>query len=102
MSSSNLIFLFLDASHDGAVYDPSNRQEPFGYLEVKCRYTCRNVTPIEACSEWDLLQGNGWKAKTFKESHHYYAQVQGQMAIGERPWCDFVVFTLKGNSVERI
>ena len=37
-----------------------------------------------------------------KESHYYYAQVQGQMAVGERPWCDFVVFTLKGISVERI
>ena len=24
------------------------------------------------------------------------------MAIGERPWCDFVVFTLKGISVQRI
>ena len=31
-----------------------------------------------------------------------YAQVQGQMAIGERMWCDFVVFTFKGVSVQRI
>ena len=37
-----------------------------------------------------------------KETHFYYAQVQGQMAIGERPWCDFVVFTLKGISVLHI
>ena len=32
----------------------------------------------------------------------YYAQVQGQMAIGERPWCDFIVFTTLSISVERI
>ena len=32
--------------------------------------------------------------------HHYYAQVQGQMAVGE--WCNFVLFTKKGISVERI
>ena len=37
-----------------------------------------------------------------KETHSYYAQVQGQMAIGERLWCDFEVFTLKGISVQRI
>ena len=24
------------------------------------------------------------------------------MAIGERPWCDFVVFTKKGISIERV
>ena len=24
------------------------------------------------------------------------------MAVGERPWCDFVIYTNLGNSVERI
>ena len=33
---------------------------------------------------------------------HYYAQVQGQLAIGGRPWCDFVVYTTKGINVQRI
>ena len=37
-----------------------------------------------------------------KESHQYYAQVQGQMAVGERIWCDFVVYTQKGFSIQRI
>lgn len=32
----------------------------------------------------------------------YYAQVQGQMGVGGRPWCDFVVYTKKGISVERV
>ena len=35
-------------------------------------------------------------------THNYYYQVQGQMAITGRPWCDFVVWTPKGMSVERI
>ena len=30
------------------------------------------------------------------------AQVQGQKAIGERLWCNFVVFTNRGISIERI
>ena len=37
-----------------------------------------------------------------KKAHKYFAQIQGQMAIGERPWCDLVVYTFKGISVERI
>ena len=34
--------------------------------------------------------------------HTYYAQVQRQMGITGAEWCDFVVFTKKGMSVERI
>ena len=37
-----------------------------------------------------------------KRNHVYYPQIQGQMAIGERKWCDFVVYTNKGISIERI
>lgn len=31
-----------------------------------------------------------------KKSHSYYVKIQGQMAVGKRPWCDFVIYTLKG------
>ena len=41
---------YLGASPDGAVYDPSTASEPFGFVEVKCPYTARNMTPVEACS----------------------------------------------------
>ena len=37
-----------------------------------------------------------------KEGHLYYAQVQGQMGVGGRAWCDFVVYMKKGISVESI
>ena len=108
VSPSGFIFSvthsFLGASPDGAVYDPSNMSQPFGFLEVKCLYSARNVTPVEACTlpgfccETDTTAG----LLTLKKGHPYYSQVQGQMAIGERPWCDFVVFTGKGLSVQRI
>ena len=26
-------------------------------------------------------------------SHHYYAQVQGKLAITNKEWCDFVMFS---------
>ena len=36
---------FLGASPDGAVYDPSSLNQPFGFLEIKCPYKHKNVTP---------------------------------------------------------
>ena len=95
---------FLGASPDGAVYDPVDRQKPFGFLEIKCPYSVRNQTPVEACSSpgfyctVDTTSG----CLHLKESNLYYAQVQGQMGVGGRPWCDSVVYTKKGISVERI
>ena len=90
---------FLGATPDGTVYDPSNSEQPFGFVEVKCPYTQRERTPLEACSS----PGFCCDAQLhLRRNHLYYAQVQGQMAVGQRPWCDFVVYTAKGINVERI
>ena len=107
MSSSgfliNPLYSFLGASPDGAVHDPSDVDAPFGFVEIKCPYSVRNLTPIEAshtpgfcCVKNDLGD------LELKEKHFYYAQIQGQMAIGKRPWCDFVIYTQKGINVQRI
>ena len=95
-------YCFLGASPDGAVYDPSNLQEPFGFLEVKNPDTAWNISPIEACSQSGFICCLSGGQPELKESHHYYAQVQGQMAIGERPWCDFVIYTSKGINIQHI
>ena len=34
----------------------------------------------------------------FKESHSYFCQIQG---LGQRPWCDFIVYTKKEIHVRR-
>ena len=100
----NPAYPFLGASPDGAVYNPSNAQQPFGFVEIKCPYSHRHVSLAEACKtssfccELDTTTGH----LRVKESHQYYAQVQGQMAIEERPWCDFVIYTEKGFDVQRI
>ena len=99
----NPAFSFLGASPDGAVYDPSDNEKPFGFLEVKCPYSAKEVDPTAACAKSSFfcdLDAGG--LPQLKKTHAYYAQVQGQMAIGERPWCDFVVYTNKGLTVERI
>ena len=95
---------FLGASPDGAVYDPSETDQPFGFLEVKCPYTSRDILPREACKKTGFFCSYNTTtcSITLKRQHAYYAQVQGQMAIGQRKWCDFVVYTYKGIHVERI
>ena len=57
-------YFFLGASPDGAVYDPSNPEQPYGFLEVKCPYTVRNQSPSEACatSGFFLHTGGKWGA----------------------------------------
>lgn len=94
---------FLGASPDAAVYDPSTAKS-FGLAEVKCPYSCRTITPTEACSKpyfFCTVCPDTGKPK-LKKSHPYYAQVQGQMGVTKREWCDFVVYTEKGLSIERI
>ena len=39
---------------------------------------------------------------TLKRSHQYFAQIQGQMAVTGRLWCDFCIYTEEGVHVERI
>ena len=100
---SNTDFPFLGATSDGSVYDPSEPEQPFGYLEVKCPYSVRDLTPVEVCSTQNFycsLDSNG--NLKLKENYQYYAQIQGQMAVGECTWCDFVVYTQKGCSIQQI
>ena len=98
---------FLSALPDGVVYNPSTHQQPFGFLEVNCLFSFCNMSATEACSDprffcsQEVKPDGSWQF-FLKRSHVYFAQVQGQMAIGKRPWCDFVVYTLKGLSVSRI
>ena len=96
---------FLGATPDGCVYDPS-AEEPYGFLEVKCPYLQTDNMPIEACRDSKFCCAVQKKGEldmpTLKLNHPYYAQVQRQMAISGRRWCDFVVFTPRGISVERI
>lgn len=66
------------------------------------------MTPEEACLDRQFcctIQENsdGTKQVVLKRNHPYFAHVQGQMAVGERPWCDFVIkYTTKGLSIHRI
>jgi len=73
-----------------------------GLLEIKCPSVLRNKTPEEACEDKHFFCHLVNGCVTVKKTHNYYYQVQGQMGVSGRQWCDFVVWTLKGHSIERI
>ncbi len=95
----------LASSPDGLVHIPGS-PEPHGVVELKCPYTAaeRGLTPHEAAQSLKtfLCKRTDDGSLQLKRNHDYYHQVQGLLAITRRPWCDFVVWTPKGMSVERI
>ena len=93
---------FLGCTPDRKIVDPKLHPH-YGLLEIKCPYTHRNITPLEAAksdSGFCLSESNG--ILKLKESHQYFCQVQGQMAVCGAKWCDFVVYTFKGMHLERV
>lgn len=93
---------FLGCTPDGKVVDISCPEDQFGLVEIKCPSSKFGVTPAEACSDPHFyLEIKDGKPK-LKKDHIYYDQVQGQMALTGAKWCDFVVYTSRGLSIERI
>ena len=97
---------FLGASPDAYVHDPQSTDQ-YGLAEIKCPYKYQNISPVDAAKESDfctkvVTKKDGRYSIELKQTHVYYAQVQGQMAITDRKWCDFVIYTSKGISIERI
>ena len=95
---------YLRASPDGAVYDPSNSQFPFGFVEGKCPCNARNILPSQACNDSSFCCTFDCQTTSImlKKTQRYYCQVQGQMGIEERSWCDFVLYTKRGIHVHKI
>lgn len=79
----------------------------FGIAEIKFPYKYRELTPIDASKHSDFCcklatQSDRTSTPELKHTHPYYAQIRGQLAVTEKKWCDFVIFTNKGISIEQI
>ena len=91
----------LGATPDGMVVCPHCQDS--GILEIKCPFKYRKVPPKEeAAREKDFFCELVEDKVTLKRNYAYYFQVQGQMPLSGKKWCDFYVWTLAGRSVERI
>ena len=62
----------------------------------------RSTTVADVCKNLAFFCEATDSGIHLKTSHNYYYQVQGQMAVLNLPWCDFVVWTLKDYHTERI
>ena len=63
-----------------------------GLLENKCPYSIRDARPTHENIDYITLDVETGLVK-LKQTHSYYAQVQGQMAITRRNWFDFFIYT---------
>ena len=93
----NLLYSILSASPDRDVHDPLIVDEPFEFVEIKCLYAVKRLALTEDAHTpgFFCIQNDSGELE-LKKNHSYYVQIQGQMAAGKRPWCDFVIYTLKG------
>ena len=72
-----------------------------GLLEIKCPYKHREEHPLEVVDP-DFCLHRSDDEVVLKRNHDYFIQVQGQMAVCEEEYSDFVCWTTKGLHVERI
>ena len=89
----------LGASPDGII---KVGQEKEGILEVKCPYKWRESTVQEAAKDAQFCCTSENGVVKLKKNHIYFCQIQGQMAITETKWCDFVIWTLKDFHMQRV
>lgn len=89
---------WLAASHDGLVFDPL-ATSPEALLEIKCPFSTKDTPLVDICtdpkkkSHFFMNYNQQTRQLSLKRQHPYYYQVQGQMQITGRKWCDFYVWT---------
>ena len=58
------------------VHDPTNLEEPFGVVEIKCPFSFRQFTPVDAAKSGSFfceINSSGGTLK-LKRSHEYFCQ----------------------------
>ena len=84
----------LGAEHDGFVYDQSNN-ELDGIIEIKCPLNMYSSIK-NYCNNSDIENFND-DVSHIPESH--YDQIQMEMEIFNKNWCDYIVYALLDNKV---
>lgn len=75
-----------------------------GCIEIKCPFLYAKNTAFEAvCHDsknFEIIQGVPSLVK--KESSPYFCQIQCQLAVTKREWCDLVIYTHSGIFTHRV
>ena len=101
---------YLGASSDGKLLCTSVDTCCYGCLEIKCPYSIDGtvivtLTPYEIAEKFGkkiFLQKGEDGLLHLPHKHHYFAQVQGEMAIMNVEWCDLVVYSNNEIVIDRI
>ena len=91
-------FPYLGASPDGLVACDCCGE---GLLEVKCPYSIQDIDPNTVNKKGFYLERSN-DCLSLSPTHDYFYQVQGQLAVCNRSYCDFVCWTPHGLYVERV
>ena len=89
--------MYIGASPDGFVSCSCCGE---GLLEIKCPLSIAHMDPQKA--NLPYMEKNATGSLKLRESHAYYTQIQTQMGVTHRSWCDFFVYTRHGHHLERI
>lgn len=66
-----------------------------GITEIKCPFSVKDGKPEDLKGEKNIIFVG------LVQSHKYYTQVQGQLEVSGRDFCDFVVWTPNGLFIQR-
>ncbi|XP_061190721.1 uncharacterized protein LOC133198720 isoform X1 [Saccostrea echinata] len=72
-----------------------------GLLEIKCTYTHQHKYTKDIASENNYVHLVNDEVK-LKENSPWYSQIQTQLFVTGKSWCDFVLFTQKDFATDRI
>lgn len=87
---------FLGATPDGLVECDCCGS---GLLEIKCPLSVSHASPTAENLPYLYKVGPDTR---LKKSHAYYTQIQAQLEVCNKKWCDFFIFTKHGFHLERI
>lgn len=93
-------FPHLGASPDGIIECDCCGE---GLIEIKCPYKYRDLDP-NLITDTNFYIKRNMKGETIglSHDHEYFYQVQGQLSVCCKDYCDFVVWTPEGLYIERI
>lgn len=93
--------MFIDLIHGFLAASPDGLIGTDGIAEVKCPESMRKETAKKAAAKYNDRKHEGTDPK-LSRTHFFYYQIQGQLHITGRKFCDFIVYTEQDIDVQRI
>ena len=71
-----------------------------GLLEIKCPFSIADKSPCDA--NLPYLKKDSMGSLKLQQNNSYYSQIQAQLGVCGKKWCDFFVYTRHGFYLERV